>query len=113
MAAAVVVHALFDFRAAQNNELSLRVGDVLLLVHRVDDSWSHVRLLAPPPDGQTAGDVPSAYVERVRLPPLMGDQRLFVATERFCTGVGGDLQFDKGQLRSHGSAETCSLTKVS
>ncbi|XP_070566747.1 SH3 domain-containing protein 19-like [Ptychodera flava] len=77
--------AIYDFQGTEPSELTLRAGDVVDIVERIDENW-----LVGTLDGKT-GSFPSSYVTSVL-------QKKVIAKETFPASTDGDLAFQKGDI---------------
>jgi len=83
--------ATYDFESEQQEYVSLRAGDIVLVLEEVDDSWLKGK------NHNKVGYFPRTYVESVQLPRISHGQRIFLATRPFAGEEDGDLSFDDGQ----------------
>ena len=87
------VQAIFDFATSEPGEISLRVGDVVQVIHKVDDNWLYGSLYGH------KGNFPAGFAQSVELPPIQTGQKVFVATRSFPAEVNGDLDLRKGMFQ--------------
>jgi len=83
--------AAYDFVSEHQEDVSLRAGDIVLVLEEVDESWLKGK------NHNKVGYFPRTYVESVRLPHVSTAQRVFLATRTFTGEEAGDLSFDDGQ----------------
>jgi len=83
--------AAYDFVSEHQEDVSLRAGDIVLVLEEVDDSWLKGK------NHNKVGYFPRTYVESVKLPHVSVGQIVFLATRPFIGERTGDLCFDDGQ----------------
>ena len=84
------VRALYKFHASQPGEISLHTRDILLVDHVLDDNWYFGRNLK-----NACGYFPVEYVEKISLPTIKVEEKLFAAIRDFDAPEHGDLKFCK------------------
>jgi len=82
--------ATYDFLSDHHEDVSLRAGDIVLVLEEVDDSWLKGK------NHNKVGYFPRTYVESVQLPRVANGQQVFLATRPFIGEEDGDLSFDDG-----------------
>jgi len=82
--------AIYDFVSEHQEDVSLRAGDIVLVLEEVDDSWLKGK------NHNKVGYFPRTYVESVHLPRVSDGQQVFLATRPFTGEEVGDLSFDDG-----------------
>ncbi|CAM9573624.1 unnamed protein product [Lampetra fluviatilis] len=92
MEAGSLLRAMFEFRPSVPEELTLFVGDVVLLLDTLDEFW-----LLGKKDGVT-GQFPSSFVEPVPIPKLQAKERLYVCTESFNPLTADSLEIKRGDV---------------
>jgi len=83
--------AAYDFVSEHQEYVSLRAGDIVLVLEEVNDSWLKGK------NHNKVGYFPRTYVESVQLPHVSIGQRVFLATRHFTGEEVGDLSFDDGK----------------
>ena len=84
------VRVLHDFDSTLQGELRLSKGDVLKVTSYVDKNWLKGK------SGDREGSFPKDFVEKIHLPHINPNQKLFAATEKFPAQQNGDLGLQKG-----------------
>ncbi|CAH0562278.1 unnamed protein product [Brassicogethes aeneus] len=81
--------ALFDFNASQPSDLTLQVGDVVLLTKRINDDWLQGRVL------DSEGIFPANFIE-LKV-PLPEEKNIVTALYEFKAQMADDLNLKVGQ----------------
>ena len=85
--------AAYDFQTTEPGEISLRQGDIIKILSRVDESWSCGQIY------EQKGNFPSSFVEPVNLPATVPGQKVFAAIENFLPqNCGEDLGLSRGDI---------------
>jgi len=82
--------AAYDFVSERQEDVSLRAGDIVLVLEEVDGGWLKGK------NHNKVGYFPRTYVEPVQLPRVSVGQRVYLATRPFTGEEVGDLSFDDG-----------------
>ena len=88
------VQAIYAFAGDTASDLGLEVGDVVKVTDIVDDDWATGTKVGGHPEN--SGNFPVSFVERLILPSVRTDQKIFVAIQDFPADQVGDLDFAKG-----------------
>lgn len=86
-----LVKAVYDFPTEDEEELSLRIGDIIQVKERKDKQWSR---------GVCAGregNFPVGFTVDIKIPELAEHQQLFAATDDFIAQEKGDLTLQRGK----------------
>ena len=84
------VKAIHDFHSGLPGELTLSQGDIFKVTSVVDKNWLHGR------NKEEEGNFPVDFVEKITLPSVDSNQKVFAAIENFPAQQDGDLEFRKG-----------------
>ena len=84
------VKAIHDFHSGLPGELTLSQGDIFKVTSVVDKNWLHGR------NKEEEGNFPVDFVEKITLPSVDSNQKVFAAIENFAAQQDGDLEFRKG-----------------
>ena len=84
------VRAIYDFNTYEHGEISLKKGDVVRVLSKIDTNWLYGKR------GVLVGNFPNNFVEPVILPDVSPGQILFVGNSDFISNTEGDLPFMKG-----------------
>jgi len=89
--------ATYDFVSEHQEDVSLRAGDIVLVLEEVDGMWLKGK------NHNKVGYFPRSYVQSVQLPRVYNGQQVFLAVRPFAGEEVGDLSFDDGEysIRSH------------
>ncbi|KAJ7984657.1 hypothetical protein DPEC_G00357030 [Dallia pectoralis] len=87
-----VVRAVFEFLPSVSEELPLFTGDVVEVLHVVDEFW-----LFGNKDGVT-GQFPTTFVEAVTIPCTKPEDKLYVCINDFSTIEPGNLPLQRGDV---------------
>jgi hypothetical protein len=85
--------AAYDYISDYPEDVTLKAGDVVQVLQRVDDSWLKGK------NRNKVGYFPVTYVEPLQLPPVDHGQKLFLSTRAFHGEVNGDLSFEVGKFK--------------
>jgi len=83
--------AVYDFVSEHKEDVSLRAGDIVLVLEEVDGNWLKGK------NHNKVGYFPRSYVDSMQLPRVSNGQRVFLATRPFIGEEIGSLSFDDGQ----------------
>ncbi|KAK3103515.1 hypothetical protein FSP39_019815 [Pinctada imbricata] len=86
------VRAVYDFDTNHPKEINLQKGDIIRVTSAVDNNWLCGQLR-----GQE-GNFPSSFVEKLTLPAVQENQKIYGAIENFPALQPGDLEFRKGAI---------------
>ena len=89
---AYYVQAQFDFDTVEPGEIPLKVGDVVKVLHQVDDNWLYGL------HNGNKGNFPAGFVHHLELPRIETGQKVFLALRSFPAEVQGDLELRKGEV---------------
>jgi len=84
------VKAIHDFQTDRPGEVSLSKGDVFKVTKVVDNNWLRGS------NSEKEGNFPSDFVEKLNVPLLENQQKVFAATENFPSQQSWDLGLSKG-----------------
>ncbi|XP_013387330.1 dynamin-binding protein [Lingula anatina] len=85
-------HVIYNFDTTERGEISLRPGDIVKVIQKVDDNWLRGEI------GDRQGNFPSSFVEPVTIPQCNDGQKVFAAVENFAAETGGDLPLERGDI---------------
>ena len=86
------VKVIHDFHSGRHGELTLTQGDIFKVTKVIDKNWLRGR------NREDEGNFPMDFVEKITLPSVDTNQKVFAATENFPSQQDGDLEFRKGKF---------------
>lgn len=81
--------ALFDYPASDPSDLNLQVGDIVVLVRRINNDWLYGKVI------DKEGMFPESFID-IQV-PLKEDENLVTALYDFPAQMSGDLSLKAGQ----------------
>lgn len=87
-----LVKAVYDFQTNLEGELSLQVGQIILVTNRIDKHWLQGI------SDERQGSFPSSFVMEIKVPVIAPNEKLFAATDKFDAQEDGDLSLERGDI---------------
>lgn len=87
-----VTKVLHDFLTVSEGEISVKKGDIVQVLKKVDRHWWYGCCCGK------YGNIPSSYLLPLEVPTIEDDHELFAAVADFPRQQDGDLFFTKGEL---------------